>query len=252
MFLRVFVAVTIFAVLFGSVTLAAEPAFKVLAFYSTDVESDHVNTANDAIAFYRELAAKDNFVFDVTTDWNKLNDNELKPYQLVLWLNEFPKTPQQRAAFERYMEHGGGWIGFHVAGYSDKDTHWPWFVNFLGGAVFYSNNWPPLPAKLTVNSPVTKVLPASFMSPANEWYLWKPSPRVNKDVHVLVTLDPSNYPIGIKDVIPSGDLPVVWMNRKYRMIYMNMGHGKDGEKIYSDPVQNKLFANAILWLGAKK
>src|SRR5712664_1265224 len=93
-FLRVFVAVTIFAVLFGSVTLAAEPAFKVLAFYSTDVESDHVNTANDAIAFYRKLAAKDNFVFDVTTDLNKLNDNELKPYQLILWLNEFPKTPR--------------------------------------------------------------------------------------------------------------------------------------------------------------
>ena len=30
---------------------------------------------------------------------------------------------------------------------------------------------------------------------------------------------------------------------------MSMGHGKDGEKIYSDPIQNKLFAKAILWLG---
>jgi type 1 glutamine amidotransferase len=33
------------------------------------------------------------------------------------------------------------------------------------------------------------------------------------------------------------------------MIYMNMGHG---EKIYSDPTQNTLFANAILWLGNRK
>ena len=132
---------------------------------------------------------------------------------------------------------------------------WPWFVDFLGGAVFYSNNWPPLPAKLTVDepsSPVTKGLPVSFISPANEWYLWKPSPRLSKEVRVLVTLDPSNYPIGVKDVIPGGDLPVVWMNTKYRMIYVNMGHGKDGEKIYSDPIQNKLFANAILWLGMRK
>ena len=53
-------------------------------------------------------------------------------------------------------------------------------------------------------------------------------------------------------MIPSGDLPVVWTNTKYRMIYMNMGHGKDGERIYSDPIQNKLFANAILWLGTKR
>jgi hypothetical protein len=101
-------------------------------------------------------------------------------------------------------------------------------------------------------SPVTKDLPATFMSPANEWYLWKPSPRLNKNVQVLVTLDPSNYPIGVKDVIVSGDLPVVWTNTKYKMIYVNMGHGASGEKIYSDPTQNKLFANAILWLGNQK
>lgn len=121
-----------------------------------------------------------------------------------------------------------------------------------GGAVFYTNNWPPLPAKLTVDDrthPVTRQLPVTYAAPANEWYLWKPSPRSNKNVHVLVTLDPSNYPNGVKDVITGGDLPVVWTNTKYRMIYMNMGHG---EKIYSDATQNMLFANAILWLGTQK
>src|SRR5258708_32768788 len=103
------------------------------------------------------------------------------------------------------MEHGGGWIGFHVAGYNDKDTHWPWFVQFLGGGVFYTNNWPVLPAKLNVDDrvhPVTKGLPATYESPANEWYLWKPSPRLNKDVRVLLTLDPSNYPIGKRTSSP--------------------------------------------------
>ena len=231
---------------------AAEPAFKVLAFYSTDVEPDHVKTANDAIAFYKDLAAKHHFQLDTTTDWNKLNENDLKPYRLILWLNNFPQTPAQRAAFENYMEHGGGWIGFHVAAYNDKDTHWPWFVQFLGGAVFYSNNWPVLPAKLPIDDrkhPVTEGLPANYQAPANEWYLWKPSPRLNKDVRVLVTLDPSNYPIGVKDIITEGDLPVVWTNTKYRMLYLNMGHGP---MVYGDPVQNKLFENAILWLGNKK
>ena len=232
--------------------VAQEPGFKVLAFYSTDVEPDHVHTANDALAFYRGLAAKKNFTFDATTDWTKLNENDLKPYRLILWLNHFPQTSEQRSAFEKYMEHGGGWLGFHVAGYNDKTTRWPWFVDFMGGAVFYTNNWPPLPAKLTVDDrahPVTRQLPATYAAPANEWYLWKPSPRSNKNVHVLVTLDPSNYPIGVKDVITGGDLPVVWTNTKYRMIYMNMGHG---EKIYSDATQNMLFANAILWLGNQK
>src|SRR5450755_3807795 len=75
---------------------AAEPAFRVLAFYSTDVEPDHVKTANDALAFYKDLAVKHNFALDITTDWSKLNENDLKPYRLILWLNNFPQTPEQR------------------------------------------------------------------------------------------------------------------------------------------------------------
>jgi hypothetical protein len=95
----------------SSAAIAQEPAFKVLAFYSTDVEPDHVHTANDALAFFRGLAAKKNLTFDATTDWTKLNETDLKPYRLILWLNSFPQTPEQRAAFEKYMEHGGGWMG---------------------------------------------------------------------------------------------------------------------------------------------
>ncbi len=123
---------------------------------------------------------------------------------------------------------------------------------FPGRRGVYSNNWPPLPAKLIVEdrtSPVTQGLAASYEAPSNEWYLWKPSPRLNKSVRLLVTLDPSNYPLGVKDVITEGDLPVVWTNTSYRMIYMNMGHG---ETIFCDAAQNRLFTNAILWLGSGK
>jgi len=141
-------------------------------------------------------------------------------------------------------------LGFHVSAYNDKDSNWPWFLEFLGGGVFHTNNWPPLPAKLTVDDrshPVTMNLPASFISPDNEWYIWKPSPRLNKDVQVLITLDLSNYPIGFKDVLKSGDLPVVWTNTRYKMLYMNMGHG---DKIFTSSIQNKLIEDATLWLGS--
>jgi len=87
MFLQIFVEAIIFAVLCGSATLAAQPALKFLAFYSTNVESDHVKTANDAITFYRDLAAKNNFVFDVTTHRNKLNPSQNKLFaNAILWL----------------------------------------------------------------------------------------------------------------------------------------------------------------------
>ena len=247
----VFVAFLLFFV--GDAGIEAQaPAFRALAFYSTNVEPDHVVTGNEGLAFFRDVAKRENFVFDTTTDWVKLNDIDVKNYQVILWVNDFPHTEAQRAGFQRYMEHGGGWLGLHVAGYNDSSTHWPWFVDFLGGGVFYTNNWPVQKAKMIVDDrthPVTEGMPESYVAPSNEWYQWKPSPRLNKDVRVLVTLDPSNYPIGVKDVITTGDMPIVWTNTKYRMVYMNMGHG---ENVFGDPTQNKLFANAILWLGKKK
>lgn len=239
--------------------LAAMPAtaraqktpLRVLAFYSTDVERDHVDFAMQALTFFAAAAKRDNFQLESTTNWDDLNAERLKSIQIVLWLNDSAHTSQQRAAFEQYMEHGGGWFGFHFAAYNDSGTHWPWFVQFLGGAVFYGNSWPPLPATLHVDdktSPITRHLPAQFLSPANEWYSWQPNPRANKDVKVLLTLDPSNFPLGFKDTLTGGDIPVAWANTRYRMFYVNMGHG---DRIFSDVRQNQLFEDALLWLAGR-
>jgi type 1 glutamine amidotransferase len=250
--LRVTSRIFLCGFLLGITASAQQAAFKVLAFYSTKVEPDHVQFANGALTFFGDLAAKNNFTFESTTDWGKLNEENLKQYRLIVWINDFPNKSEQRVAFQHYMEQGGGWLGFHVSAYNDKSTNWPWFVDFLGGTVFYANSWPPLPAKLIVDvraHPVTRNLPATFTAPSNEWYLWKPSPRLNKNVTVLVTLDPANYPLGVKDILTGGDLPVVWTNTKYRMLYMNMGHG---DKIFTDATQNQLIADGLLWLGGRQ
>ena len=220
----------------------------VLALYSSNVEGDHVDFAKQAIAFYTRMAAERGFTFEASTDWEALKTAQPSQTRLILWLNDSPHSEEQRRGFERYMEAGGAWLGFHAAGYNDAETHWPWFVKFFGGAVFYSNNWPPLPADLTVDDgkqAITQGLPHAFRAPANEWYIWKPNPRGNPKVRVLLTLDPGNYPLGLKDTLTAGDLPVVWTNTDYRMIYMNMGHG---DKIFDSPTQNRLFENAVLWL----
>jgi type 1 glutamine amidotransferase len=237
---------------FAPLTRSAQnPAFRVLAFYTDKGEPDHIEFANEARAHFSQLAARENFEFSSTTKWDELNAADLKNIQLVVWLNDFPHTAAQRSAFESYMSHGGAWLGFHVSAYNDESTGWPWFVDFLGGAVFYGNNWPPLPVTVVVDdstSPVTRGLPATFTAPANEWYIWKPSPRLDKHVKVLLTVDPKMYPIGLKDTITGGDLPVVWTNTRYHMVYMNMGHG---DKIFTNPDQNRLFDNALLWLGRR-
>ena len=230
---------------------AKAPRFKALIYYTQHAEEAHVQFAEQATTFFKKLNYGDGFVLDITTDFSKYPYEKLKEYNVIIMLNTSPNTKAERDAFEQYMENGGGWVGFHAAAYNDKNTHWPWFVKFLGGGVFYCNNWPPQPALVEVDNeehPVTKNLPASFVAPASEWYQWTPSPRQNKDVEVLLSLSPKNYPLGIKDVVNFGDFPIVWSNKNYRMIYLNMGHG---DEEFIDGTQNLLLVNAFRWVVSK-
>ena len=230
---------------------AKAPRFKALIYYTQHAEEAHVQFAEQATTFFKKLNYGDGFVLDITTDFSKYPYEKLKAYNVVIMLNTSPNTKAERDAFEQYMENGGGWVGFHAAAYNDKNTHWPWFVKFLGGGVFYCNNWPPQPVLVEVDNeehPVTKNLPASFVAPASEWYQWTPSPRQNKDVEVLLSLSPKNYPLGIKDVVNFGDFPIVWSNKNYRMIYLNMGHG---DEEFIDGTQNLLLVNAFRWVVSK-
>lgn len=230
---------------------AKAPRFKALIYYTQHAEEAHVQFAEQATTFFKKLNYGDGFVLDITTDFSKYPYEKLKEYNVIIMLNTSPNTKAERDAFEQYMENGGGWVGFHAAAYNDKNTHWPWLVKFLGGGVFYCNNWPPQPVLVEVDNeehPVTKNLPASFVAPASEWYQWTPSPRQNKDVEVLLSLSPKNYPLGIKDVVNFGDFPIVWSNKNYRMIYLNMGHG---DEEFIDGTQNLLLVNAFRWVVSK-
>ncbi|MDR1154248.1 MAG: ThuA domain-containing protein [Bacteroidales bacterium] len=227
---------------------ASGPRFKVLVYHTGHAEGAHVTFAEQGVEFFRKLNYGDGFILHTTMDMSEYPYEKLKEYDLVVMLNGYPNTKEQRETFRQYMENGGGWMGFHAAAYNDRNTGWPWFLDFLGGGVFYCNNWPPQPVKVTVdntNHPVTKNLPASFIVPESEWYQWNPSPRANQDVEVLVSISPDNYPLGIKDVVNFGDFPIVWTNKKYRMIYLNMGHGDDG---FTDATQKLLFINAFRWV----
>jgi type 1 glutamine amidotransferase len=227
---------------------AREPRFKALVYYTEHAEKAHVDFALQGVEFFRKLNYGDGYILEVTTDLSAYPYEKLRDYDIVIMLNASPSSGEQREAFRQYMENGGGWMGFHAAAYNDRNTKWPWFVDFLGGGVFYCNNWPPQPVKVELDDsqhPITKTLPTSFIIPESEWYQWNPSPRLNKDVEVLVSISQDNYPLGIKDVVNFGDFPVVWTNRNYRMIYLNMGHGDDE---FTDATQKLLFINAFRWV----
>ena len=112
------------------------------------------------------------------------------------------------------------------------------------------------------NHTVTKKLPQTFKAAPNEWYRWKKDLRINRDIKILVSIDSSSFPLGNgpkpNEIWHSGYFPVVWTNTKYKMVYFNMGHNdmdyaggtnKALSSTFSEPIQNKLIMNALLWLG---
>ena len=90
-----------------------------------------------------------------------------------------------------------------------------------------------------------KDVPPTFVAPINEWYAWNPSPRTNPNVKVLLTLDQSNFPLGVKNMLNGGDVPVAWTNTHYRMLYLNYGHG---DRNFTSPELATMIDNSLRWL----
>ena len=224
----------------------AAPRPRVLAFFTVGGELDHFLFAQQAMRALGTGASVGGYTFAATSDWDSLNDDNLRDVRLVIWLNDMPHTPAERQAFERYMAGGGAWLGFHGSGFGNNA--WPWFTEFMGGGRFTASNWPSLPARVNVDDgahPIVKGVPPTFVAPINEWYSWTPSPRSNPDVKVLLTLDASNFPLGVKNTLNGGDIPVGWINTKYRMVYLNYGHG---DRIYSTPILPTMIDNSVHFL----
>ncbi|HEY0712439.1 MAG TPA: ThuA domain-containing protein [Polyangia bacterium] len=234
----------------GGAKTDAQP--KVLVLFTVEGELDHYLFAQQALRWIATHAVAAGYRYTASNDWNLLSDAGLKDVQLVMWLNDQPHLPAQREAFRRFIERGGAWMGFHVAGFIKADEPWPWYRNDFLAAGFRGNNWPSLPARINVDDPThpaVKGVPATFVSPITEWYSWKPSPRENPKVKVLLTLDPSNFPLGVKNMINGGDVPVAWANTHYRMVYINYGHG---DRIFTSPVLTSVLDNGVRWLLARK
>lgn len=246
--------------------------FKVIAFYTGKNDRAHVSNVHESNRWFSETAKKYKFSYDSTNNWDNMNQDFLAKYDIVLFLDTRPDKPEQRAAFEQYMKRGGAFIGFHFAAFaltpSAYPQNWDWYHNeLLGSGEYKGNTWRPTSAILRVEDrkhPATKHLPITFKASPNEWYSWKNDLRKNPDIEVLLSIDPTSFPLGTGpkawEIWHEGDFPVVWTNKKYRMLYINMGHndidyeGKTNKELsytFANPVQNKIVINTLLWMGKK-
>src|SRR5690349_13154096 len=129
--------------------------FKVIGFFTARNDRAHITFVHEANKWLSSISQEYNFQYDSTNNWDNLNDKFLPQYQVVLFLDTRPEKPAHREAFKKYMEKGGGWIGFHFAGFaltpSDFPQNWDWYHNeFIGAGSYKSNTWRPTSAILRV------------------------------------------------------------------------------------------------------
>lgn len=169
---------------------AAATPFRVLVFSkTTGFRHDSIPAG---IAAIQQLGQQNNFVVDATEDDTLFTDTNLARYAVVVFLSatgDPVSTQPEKDAFQRYIEHGGGFVGIHAA--SDSGYTWPWYGQLVG--TYFKQHPAEQNALVRIedpNHPSTKGLPASFTR-FDEWYDFQTNPRGS--VHVLTNVDDSSY-----------------------------------------------------------
>ncbi len=200
---------------------------RVLVFSKT-AGYHHESIAEGNVAI-QQLGSAHNFDTDTTTDAAMFNEDSLKNYAAVIFLSTTGDVLNnfQEAAFERYIQAGGGYMGIHAA--SDCEYDWGWYGRLVGGYFLshpgihdtFPNIQEGVFTVVDSTNASTKDLPRPWKR-TDEFYSFK---KLNKEVKVLLRVDEKTYHGG-----ENGDNhPMAWYHDYDggRAFYTNLGHTKE-------------------------
>ena len=188
-----------------------------------------------------ELGSQRGWRLTFTEDATFFSPGTLAQFDLVVWLNTSGDVldANQQAAFEAFIEDGGGYAGVHAAG--DTEHDWPWYGELLGAR--FSKHPTVQPATLRVSSlhAATLDLPDPWHR-SDEWYDFKPNPWDKAGLVVLLSVDETSYDGGGM----GPDHPVSWTHEfgGGRSFYTALGHTAAG---YREPGFRSHLAGGMEW-----
>jgi type 1 glutamine amidotransferase len=197
------------------------------------------------IAAIETLAAEHNWTVTATEDESFFNDEALAEVDVVIFLSTSGDIldDQQKTAFERFIQDGGGFVGIHSA--SDTEYNWQWYGELVG-AYFADHPAGILEADVIVEDathPAAAPLP-EIWTRHDEWYNFRTNPR--EAVNVILSLDESSYEGGTMQ----GDHPIAWSHEfdGGRVFYTGLGHTPES---FSDPLYLAHLTGGIDWVGGR-
>lgn len=204
----------------GSLASCEDEGPRVLVFSRTAVwQHESIPFANKAID---SLGDANGYRVDLSDDASDFNDEELQRYDAVIFNNTTGNVlnPEQQAAFQRYIQAGGGFVGIHSA--ADTEYEWPWYGQLVG-AYFESHPHNPNVQAATIDivdsdHPATDSLPARWER-RDEWYNYR---SFYPNIHVLAQIDEETYRGGTN----GSHHPIAWYHEYDggRSFYTGGGH----------------------------
>ena len=219
----------------------AEPGEAKVLVFSKTAAFRH-GSIPSGIAAIQQLGQQNGFAVDTTEDSTLFTDENLARYDAVIWLSTTGDVlnDAQQAAFERYIQAGGGYAGIHSA--SDTEYGWPWYGELVGA--YFRNHPANQTAELVVTDsahPSTEGLPTRWTR-FDEWYNFQSNPRGN--VHVLLTINERSYNAGSGAM--GSDHPMAWCHAYDggRAWYTALGHTNQS---FSEPLFREHLLGGIKW-----
>ncbi|MXW65191.1 MAG: ThuA domain-containing protein [Bacteroidetes bacterium SB0662_bin_6] len=198
----------------------------------------------DGAQALREIGEGSGFSVTHTEDSTVFASPDLAGYGAVVFLNTTGDVlnDEQQAAFEQYIQEGGGYVGIHAA--ADTEYDWAWYGELVGG--YFASHPHVQPADIVVSDrefPATAHLPEVWTR-TDEWYDYRANPRGN--VHVLAVLVEASYEGGRM----GDDHPIAWAHEYDggRAIYTGGGHTSES---YEEPLFREHLHQAILWAAGR-
>ena len=212
--------------------------FEVLVFSKTaGFRHSSIPTAIDAL---KAMAQSHNFLLNATEDADAFTFDNLVQYEAVVFLNTSLDVlnERQQAAFKRYIQQGGGYVGVHAA--ADTEYDWEWYGGLVG-AYFKSHPAVQVAEVQFVDrqDAFASGLPSRWKH-NDEWYNYNLNPREN--VHVVAVVKEASYEGGEM----GHDHPIAWahMYDGGRSFYTGMGHTTES---YSSPFFLSHLYNGLRW-----
>jgi hypothetical protein len=196
------------------------------------------------IAALETLAADRNWSVTLTEDATVFTDEALADLHVVIFLNTTGDIldPDQEAAFERFIQGGGGFVGIHSA--ADTEYDWAWYGELVGA--YFADHPAITVADVIVEDPTdpsAQTLPETWTR-TDEWYNFRSNPR--DLVNVILTVDEASYQGGNM----GDDHPIAW-SHEYdggRAFYSAMGHTSES---FSETLYLEHLIGGIEWAGGR-